>query len=338
MDKLVNEIRNSTSNFVATKQERIVIGVRNCIKDQVLNFGDVLPSVNELSGNLGYSRETVVKAYNQLKQRGILQSKQGVGFFVSNNNPDLVQSIALVLYGFQTFQQDFYNRFRSSLGVQYKIDIFFHHNNIDVFDSILDVIYGKYGMYVVAPIQDKQSLLKLEKINSDRLLLIDRYQYIDENVSTVTQEFEHSMLRVLDELMESIQKYDSILLYYRDDMDYPSGIYSAVKNFTANQGIKLEVKNTFEEKDLRKGVLYFTIGDSDLWSLLKATKENDYQLGVDIGVLSHNDTPVKEIILGGITTFSTDFNMMAEHAATFVKKRDFVSMITPSILIKRNSL
>jgi DNA-binding LacI/PurR family transcriptional regulator len=71
---------------------------------------------------------------------------------------------------------------------------------------------------------------------------------------------------------------------------------------------------------------------------LKECKERGYVLGKDIGIISHNDSPEKEIIEGGITTFSTDFKSMAKQAAEFVKNRIATKVILPSILIRRNSL
>ena len=188
MVNLVAQIQSFTQQTI-TKQEKIVLGVTTCIQEDVLSYGDILPSVNKLSGTLGYARETVVKAYGELKERGLISSKQGLGYFVSNESVDQRLSIGLVLYGFQTFQQDFYNTFRKCLGENYHIDVFFHHNNLQMYESILNTIRGKYGMYVVAPIQSKQALTFLEDLPSDKLLVIDRYQYINDQVSSISQEF-----------------------------------------------------------------------------------------------------------------------------------------------------
>jgi hypothetical protein len=47
---------------------------------------------------------------------------------------------------------------------------------------------------------------------------------------------------------------------------------------------------------------------------------------------------VKEIIFGGITTISTDFNAMAQMAANQIKQGTLTQVIMPMNLIKRNSL
>lgn len=338
MNNLITEIKSISAQPDFTKQEQIVNAIINCIENNHYKLGDILPSVNELSNQLGFARETVVKSYNELKNRGLIKSKQGVGYFIDSDNVKLKKTIALVLYGFQTFQQDFYNAFRKSLGKAYKIDVFFHHNNNAVYESILGSIKGRYGMYVVAPIQNQSSDELLGSFKSDRLLIIDRYQFINEEVSKVTQEFEQSLLRVFDELLESIKKYNQVILYYKDDADYPKGIHNATLNFCNTNNIPLKIEEEFAPEHCKKGTLFFTVGDSDLWSLLKHSKALDLRPGHEIGILSHNDSPVKEIIQGGITTFSTDFIKMANYAANCVKSGKFMNKIIPSNLIKRNSL
>ena len=60
--------------------------------------------------------------------------------------------------------------------------------------------------------------------------------------------------------------------------------------------------------------------------------------GKDVGILSHNDDLVKEIICNGITTYFADFKKMAERAARFVLDRQPVKEIIPTVLVRRNSL
>jgi len=321
-----------------TKREKIVRGITECLSDDILERGDILPSVNELSSKLGYSRETVVKAYKTLKERGLVNSKHGLGYFISNADVDQKLNIALVLYGFQTFQQDFYGKFRKTLGDTYQIDVFFHHNNMHMYQSILNTIKLQYGMYVIAPIQTQDAAHQLLDFPKDKLLIIDRYQYLGDDVSHITQEFETSLSLVFESLETRIKDFSKIILFYRDDTDYPSGIYSSFMNFCKTKKIDVEVYKEYDESLLQKDIIYFTIGDTDLWQLLKDAKNHELEIGSDIGILSHNDSPVKEIIQGGITTFSTDFKLMAQKAAKYVIERKPAKEIIPCLLIRRKSL
>ncbi len=335
---LAEQIRLFATLTDLTKQEKIVKAITESISDGKYAQGDSLPSVNQLSKDLGYGRETVVKAYNSLKERGIISAKHGLGYFVSSEDPDQQLTIALVLYGFQTFQQNFYDTLRRDLGDGYNIDVFFHHNNAAVYDSIIKEIRLKYGMYIVAPIQSDFSEELLTSLPADKLLIVDRYLYVSDEVSRVTQEFEISMLRAFEELGSRIRDFSELILYYRDDTDYPAGIYDACAKWSRDNDMPLTVYKKFQTDHISPSALFVTVGDSDLWHLLKYAHETDLQVGKDIGIISHNDSVVKEFIAGGITTFSTDFGQMADRAASFVLERKKINEIIPSVLIRRGSL
>ena len=61
-------------------------------------------------------------------------------------------------------------------------------------------------------------------------------------------------------------------------------------------------------------------------------------IGKDVGILSQNTSTVKEIICGGITTFSTDFILMAKKSAEYVISREKIQTLIPSVLTRRTSL
>jgi DNA-binding LacI/PurR family transcriptional regulator len=61
-------------------------------------------------------------------------------------------------------------------------------------------------------------------------------------------------------------------------------------------------------------------------------------LGEDLGILSHNDDVIKEIISGGITTFSTSFARIGSEAAKFVLERTLIREVVPTTLADRGSV
>jgi GntR family transcriptional regulator len=50
-----------------------------------LREGDALPSVRELSRDLGVNPATVVKAYAELERTGLVETRHGLGTFVTRN-------------------------------------------------------------------------------------------------------------------------------------------------------------------------------------------------------------------------------------------------------------
>lgn len=321
-----------------SKHDRLVTGTINAIEEKVLVRGDMLPSVNKMKEELGFARMTIVKAYNELKDRGLVESTNRRGYFISNDATDQTVKVALILFAFHPFQEEFYNTFRKSLGGNIELEVFFHHNNMEVFESILAKIKGRYGMYVIAPIPHPQTKKLLDGIPANKLLLVDRFEAIDDSFSHVTQEFDLATYNALEKLAPAIQKFSELTLYFKPKSDYPEEVLRAFKRFVKKYKIKGKVERSYTPGSIKNDTVHFTIGDSDLWYIIKDCMKNGLEIGKDVGIFSSNDSLVKEIIAGGITTFSTDFEEMAKRAADFVKNRKPIKETIPTVLIRRNSL
>lgn len=321
-----------------SKHEQFVQGMINAINEKILGKGDMLPSVNSLILELGFARETIVRGYRELVRRGIVASRNRMGFYVLNENTTQQLRVLLLLYAFDTFQESFYKSFRSGLGANVYLDVFFHHNNIEIFETIVSNARGKYGMYVVAPIPHPRTAAILQTLPMNHFLMIDRYEPIGRDFSYVTQEFEQSTYKAFAELSDRIRKFDGMVFYYRPASDTPIEILRAFKKFIKDYGIKGVLRSEYVVGKLEKNQVHFTINNIELWAMLKDARQQGLELGKDVGILSHNDDLVKEIICDGITTFSTDFKLMAEKAALFVLTRQMVQEVIPTVLIRRKSI
>ncbi|TDW96971.1 GntR family transcriptional regulator [Dinghuibacter silviterrae] len=321
-----------------SKHDQLVQGMINAINARIVSRGDLLPSVNNLSKELGFAKETIARGYKELTTRGIVVSKNRLGFFVSNEDTEQQLKIALLLFAFDSFQETFYKTFRDRLGPYVHIDVFFHHNNISVFENIVSNVRGKYGMYVIAPIPNERTAGILQTLPLDKFLMIDRFEPMEGNFSYIVQEFEKASYKAFAELGETIKRFDEMIFYYRPDSDTPVEIYRAFKKFIKDFKIKGSIKTEYLPGSLERGKAYFTINNAELWEMLRDSGVKKFKLGKDVGVLSHNDDVVKEIICDGITTYSTDFRLMAEKAADFVLHRHPVREVVPTILIRRKSI
>ena len=58
--------------------------------------------------------------------------------------------------------------------------------------------------------------------------------------------------------------------------------------------------------------------ESDLVILIEKILATKMKIGKHVGVISYNETPLKKIILNGITTISTDFQVMGQKAAELI--------------------
>jgi DNA-binding LacI/PurR family transcriptional regulator len=78
--------------------------------------------------------------------------------------------------------------------------------------------------------------------------------------------------------------------------------------------------------------------DDDLVVLIERLLESRLRIGKDVGVISYNETPLKKIILNGITTISTDFQAMGEETAKIIKDNSLRHIEIPFSLRLRDSL
>ena len=78
--------------------------------------------------------------------------------------------------------------------------------------------------------------------------------------------------------------------------------------------------------------------EEDLVTLIEKIISLQLEVGRQVGVISYNETPLKKIILNGITTISTDFRQMGEMAARQILDQRHCSEEVPFYLTLRNSL
>ena len=78
--------------------------------------------------------------------------------------------------------------------------------------------------------------------------------------------------------------------------------------------------------------------EDDLVELIEKIISDKLKVGEDIGVISYNETPLKKIILNGITTISTNFKMMGEKAAEMILDNSKAHVAIPFGVTVRNSL
>ena len=53
--------------------------------------GEKIPSVRELAAEVGVNPNTIMRTYNELQGRGIIDNKRGVGYFVNDSATDIIR-------------------------------------------------------------------------------------------------------------------------------------------------------------------------------------------------------------------------------------------------------
>lgn len=128
------------------------------------------------------------------------------------------------------------------------------------------------------------------------------------------------------------------MVYEKNSTPHPGDTVIAVRNFCKNHRIQFQKLKQLSAGDVKKDKLFFVLRDSDLVMVIKACREKNLWLGKDVGVISYNDTPMKQVVGGGISVISTNFEQMGTLAADFVKNKQAVKKVLPTFLTLRESL
>lgn len=74
--------------------EQVAEQITDLVQKGVYNYGERVPSVRHLSGELDVSTTTVVEAYRLLEDQGVLEARPKSGYFVSLHRPDTTHPTA----------------------------------------------------------------------------------------------------------------------------------------------------------------------------------------------------------------------------------------------------
>lgn len=319
------------------KYKQIVASIEEAIVAGTLKKGDKLPSLNSIKNQNSLSRDTVLTAFNELKARGVIKSIVGKGYYVNSEDVDVNQKIFLLFDEFNSFKEDLYNSFLSSLGENVQVDIFFHHFNSDVFSKLINDNAGDYSSYVIMPANLKNTEQIIERLPQEKVYILDQTNEALKNYPSVSQNFKKDIYQGLEAALKQINRYQKLVLLYPAARQ-PQGILDGFRLFCTHHSIQNEVINDLANRELCQGEVYVILDDKNLIRIIKRIKEQRLSITKDIGLISYNDSLLKEIVEGGITTISTDFNLMGKRLAEMILNKEFAQVENPNRLIIRKSI
>ena len=337
---MLREKRKPTFHFKAddqlsiTKTQQLINALNLAIHLGELKPGDPLPSVNQLSNEGEVSRDTVFKVYREMVRRGVIESAPQHGYFVATDR----NKVMLFLDNYSSFKDTLYHNFRAQLPENWGVDLFFHHYNFRVFESIILDNIGQYSMYVIMNFDPEKLSDVLRKIDRNKLLIFDWGRFDKKDYSFVCQDFDKAVYNSLVSGLQRIRTYKEFVLIFPADTYHPRETVDAFKRFCRDYNIKSHVVPTVEANETFEDKLFFVIDELDLVKIIKITSSGSLELGKDVGIISYNDTPMKEIVGKGITVISTDFALMGRMAADFVLHKQKLQFIVPTTLTERGSL
>ncbi|MDO6430616.1 GntR family transcriptional regulator [Flavitalea sp. BT771] len=330
--------------FSATpKYLQLTNSVLKAIESGKIKKNDIMPSINELSFELEISRDTAEKGYKYLKKMGVLGSVPGKGYFIQNADFKQTLKVFLLFNKLSAHKKIIYDAFMSALGEYAAVDFYIYNNDFGLFKKLLmEKKDEDYSHFVIIPHFREGEERAPEIINTipaNKLVLLDKMiPGIEGDYCAVYENFEADIYGALDKAREHLSKYHTIKVIFPAYTYHPVEILDGCRRFCQEYAFTFKTVSNIAEEPIREGEVYINLMEEDLVLLIERIISLKLELGRQVGLISYNETPLKKIILNGITTISTDFQEMGTMAARLVLDNTCRKQEVPFYLTLRNSL
>ena len=322
--------------------QQIVNSVVHGIEIENLNAGDKLPSINVVSAQLDIARGTVEKAYRELRERGIIDSVQGKGYFVRTTDLKTKRRVFLLFNKLSAHKKLIYDSFVATLGPEVIVDFFVYNNSFPIFRDLLLNAGELHTNYVIIPhffAGEEKAVELINQLPKHKLVILDKLiPGVFGKYTAIYQPFEHDIYRSLNELAEPLREFERLKIVFPQNSYHPKAILNGFQRFVIEHGIRGHIVPDVLEHEIERGDVYITLMEQDLVDLIKRLKRMKLGVGREVGIISYNESPLKEILLDGITVISTDFARMGRDAARMILDRTVEHRENPFLRIRRHSL
>jgi DNA-binding transcriptional regulator YhcF (GntR family) len=329
--------------YAATpKYQQLANCIIKAIENEKLQQDDVLPSINELSFEFEISRDTAEKGYRVLKKAGILGSIPGKGYFIKNTLIGQKIKVFLMFNKLSAHKKIIYDSFVEKLGDKATIDFYVYNNDFTQFKNLLLNAKDDYNYFVIVPhfmegAENAHTLLN--NIPKEKLIMLDKLvPGVTGHYGAVYEHFDKDIYGALEEALPHLSKYNTVNIILPEYTYHPDEIITGFKQFCQQYAFAHKTIHDIAQVSIQKGEVYINLMEDDLVTLIEKILNQKLQVGKDVGVISYNETPLKKIILNGITTISTDFAMMGEKAAELILNKSTEHVEARFYLTLRSSL
>lgn len=324
------------------KYQQLINSLLQDIEMGELKAGERLPSINEASEECYLSRDTVERAYSELHKMGVITSIFRKGYFISDAKVNIKTKILLLVGKITESNKELYNSISEHLGKNFTVDIFTFDYRTKNFQDILNQQLGNYHYYVILPhlVEENEETYKtLKKIAGDRLIVVEQaFQDLQHTYGKVTLSNLHHLQSIFNPHINLFKHYKGFNLVLTEDEYFDSNLITSIRNFCNSIQLDFQVLDGLEEEDFSSQQIYFTLNDLDLVQTIRYAEKNNFKIGSDVGIISLHDSPLKEILYGGITVISLQFSKIGQIISERIKKQERLNDTVDIQFIQRKSL
>ena len=321
--------------------KQIVQNVLDGIEQKKITIGMKMPSIHKIVNEFGLAPGTIIRAYDELRQIGIVSSKQGKGYYISNIQINQKIKAFLLFDRMNAYKEILYDAILHNLNPGIELDVFFHHYDIKRFEKLIRENQGKYSFYAVMPHFNQDVTKILSKIPERKLIVLDKsVPGLKGKYAAVFQDFEVDIYNGLSSQYERISRYKRFVFSCSEGpfQFVPEGCIRGFQRFCIEKNIPFEIVRKLESSGILDETIYLLYSDMELISLIREIESRNWVPGQEIGIVSYDETPMKEILKGGISVLSTDFNQMGFKVASYINGEPFGQQANPFQFILRSSI
>jgi DNA-binding transcriptional regulator YhcF (GntR family) len=327
---------------VTPKYLQLANSIVSAIEVGKMKKDDLLPSINELTCEYDISKATVEKGYKYLRSIGVLEAVPGKGYYIKSIEVRQKLKIFLLFNKLSAHKKIIYDAFVAAMGEEAAIDFHIYNNDYALFKKLVLNNTEEYTYYVVVPHfleGGEYAHAVLNSIPKDKLLLLDKkLTGVKGEYAAVYENFEKDIYKALQQANERLSRYHTLKIIFPEHSYYPKEIINGSCKFCMDYSYGCKVVHNIAEEPINEGEVYVNLMEDDLVTLVERILSLGLKVGKQLGIISYNETPLKKIILDGITTISSDFRRMGEMAAQLILEGSKEQLEVPFHLTLRSSL
>src|SRR5690606_38509530 len=196
------------------------------------------------------------------------------------------------------------------------VDFYIYDNDFALFRNLLTSKQHQYTHYVIIPHFNEGGENAAEIINQidkDKLILLDKLvPGVIGKYGAVFENFENDIYQALEQALPQLARYQTLKIIFPEQTYHPQEIVTGFYRFCTQYAFGYHVVRDIVVEPINEGEVFINLMENVLVILIERILSQKLKVGKDVGVISYNETPLKKIILDGITTISSDFQMMGE--------------------------
>lgn len=320
---------------------QLVQNVIDGIEHGKVQLGMKMPSINKIGEEFGLAPGTIIRAYEELREMGLISSKQGKGYYISGVHIQQKIRVFLLFDRMNAYKEILHDSILHNLNPGIEMDVFFHHYDVKRFEKLIRENLGKYSYYAVMPHFNEDVSKILKKIPERKLIVLDKsVRELKGKYAAIYQDFENDIYNGLLANRNRIIRYKRFVSSSSDSLFQfvPEGCVVGFKRFCDEVKIPWSIVRKLDLNQIQSGMVFLIYSDMELFRLLKEIDRRGWTPGKEVGIISYDETPMKEILHGGISVLTTDFRKMGMKVASFINGEPFSQAANDFELILRKSL